>query len=161
MAIDGKRLQRVGHVLRYRHQVGDFTGDDSGTCGSQEPAAHDKAHQALWYQLCHHRQTQTGNHQLTDTLQRVAQNQPVNGDDTGVGCKFGAQRQDEEGQRAEHHADRKFMRHWQTVAHLVIDSGQNRAADHNPERVQRLELFRLEANAQNGVLNVADSKKVQ
>ena len=53
------------------------------------------------------------------------------------------------------------MRHWQTVAHLVIDRGQNRATNHDPERVQCLILLRFERDAQNRVLNVTNGEEVQ
>ncbi|MDI5303804.1 hypothetical protein MJN76_30655, partial [Salmonella enterica subsp. enterica serovar Anatum] len=46
-------------------------------------------------------QSQTGDHQLTDTLQAVACDQPVYGYDAGIVRKFGTQRQNQE--RVEKH----------------------------------------------------------
>ena len=161
MAINVQGHQRVGHVFRNRHTASNVTTDDVRTGSRQEPATHDEAHQTLWNQLCHHRQTQTRDHQFTDALQTVADDQPVHGDDTRVGSEFRAQRQHQEGTRAQHHTNRELGRHWQVVAHLVIDSGQNWATDDDPERVERLILFRFERDTQNGVLNVTNREEVQ
>ncbi len=160
-AVDIQGNQRVGNVVWYRHQVRNLTCDDGRASGSQEPATHDEAHQTLRDQLRNHRQAQTGDHQFTDGLQRIAQDQPVNRNDTRVGREFRPQRQHQECARAQHHTDSEFVRHRQTVAHLVIDSGQNRATNHDPERVQGLILLRLERDTEDGVLNVADSEEVQ
>ena len=54
-----------------------------------------------------------------------------------------------------------WLLHNQGIAHLVIDSCQNRAANHNPERVQRLILLRLERDTQDRVLNVTNGEEVQ
>ncbi|ELG1812032.1 dipeptide/tripeptide permease DtpA [Salmonella enterica] len=80
--------QRVSHVARHSHQVGDITADDVSACRCQEPATHDETHQTLRNQLCDHCQSQTGDHQLTDTLQAVACDQPVYGYDAGIGRVF-------------------------------------------------------------------------
>ncbi len=84
MTVHFQRHQRIGDILRDCHQVSDFPGDDRRACRGEEPAAHNEAHQTLRNQLSDHRQAEAGNHQFTDRLQRVAQNQPVDRDDTGV-----------------------------------------------------------------------------
>ncbi len=82
--------------------------------------------------------TQTGDHQLTDTLQAVAwRSASLRIRCAGIVRKFGAQRQNQERAGTQHHTNGEFHRHRQRIAHPVIDSGQNRAADTDPEWVQR------------------------
>ena len=51
------------------------------------------------------------------------------------------------------------MRHRQAVAHLVVDGGQNRATNHDPERVQRLILFRLKGETEEELTQSANAVK--
>ena len=37
VAVNLQRLQRIGHVFRHRHQVGDLAGNHRGAGGGQEP----------------------------------------------------------------------------------------------------------------------------
>ncbi len=94
-------------------------------------------------------------------MQAVACDQPVYGYDAGIVRKFGTQRQNQERAGTQHHTNGEFHRHRQRIAHPVIDSGQNRAADNDPEWVQRLILFRFERDTENRVLDVTNGKEVQ
>ncbi|CSG22890.1 Uncharacterised protein [Shigella sonnei] len=111
--------------------------------------------------MCNHCQTQTRDHQFPDALQAIACDQPAYRHDTSVRREFRTQRQNQERTRTHHHADCKLGWHRQGIAHLVIDSGQNRTTDDDPERVQCLILLRFYGQTQNGVLNVTNRKEVQ
>ena len=133
---------RVGNILRHSRKAGYPATDNGGNSRGQEPCAHQEADEFLRHEFGNHGKAQTTDEKLANGAQEVGTYQPPGGYDTGFTGEVRRETNHEEGTCRQQHTERKFCRHGQILALAAktgIKESQNRAGEHNPERIEGLE----------------------
>ena len=119
------------------------------------------------YELCElsAQEAEAADEQLADGREAVGAHEPPGRDDARLIGEVRGETDEQERARAEQHAERELRGHGEVPvlrAEMRIHPGENRAREHNPERIQRLEhLSVTDGDAEDGMFDIFNRKEVQ